>query len=521
MHRRRGALLAWGLAVAFVLGACHRSVGPPVTGGTLRVSVRDLGSLDPAATTGRGGLLAIEQLFDPLTRIDPRTGSARPAAATAWSASKDGLTWTFTLGTATFHDGTPVTAADFKAAFDRIARKATKSELAFQFESVKGFHAAKIDGTAQGLEGVQAVNATTLKIVLDRPFAELPVFLAHPALGPLPKSMIANPALLQRQPIGNGPFKMAGPRTPDRVVLARFDAYPGRNTYLDKLEIDLQGDSAQAWRDFLAKRTDVAEVPTDALAGARGRAGEGGFTPYWAALYYGPNTKSPKFANPSFRRAISLAIDRKRIADIVYGGTKEPATGLIPRGVRGFAPDACADCVTDLDRARQLIQTVFNGKPPEVIVDHLDDLTQQKVAESIVRDLQNVGVRASLRSHKSKDYLGFLQSGQHELAEYGWLAEVPSPDGFLAQQLRSGSVNNHTGFADAAFDSFIDTARATSDETARLAAYQKAETRAFQAMPLIPIVFFRNHIGVADRVHGLRIDGAGLFDAASVWVSRS
>jgi hypothetical protein len=39
-------------------------------------------------------------------------------------------------------------------------------------------------------------------------------------------------------------------------------------------------------------------------------------------------------------------------------------------------------------------------------------------------------------------------------------------------------------------------------------------------MPLIPIVFFRNHVGVAERVHGLRIDGAGLFDAALVWVNQ-
>jgi peptide/nickel transport system substrate-binding protein/oligopeptide transport system substrate-binding protein len=523
MPQRRGALLAWGLALALLLGACHSggSGGPPVSGGVLRVSVRDLGSLDPAATTGRGGLLAIEQLFDSLTAIDPSTGRAIPAAAASWATSADGLTWTFTLGAGTFHDGTPVTAADFKAAFDRIARKSTGSELAFQLESVRGFHAAKIAGTAQGLDGVQAVNDTTLKIVLDRPFAELPVFLAHPALGPLPKAMAANPALLQQQPIGNGPFKMAGPRTSDRVVLERFDAHAGRTAYLDRMEIDLQGDGAQAWRDFLAKRTDVAEVPTDALASGRGRAGTGGFTPYWAALYYGPNLRSPKFAKPEFRKAISLAIDRVRIADIVYGGTKEPATGMIPRGVTGYAADSCADCKKDTERARQLIQTAFGGKPPEVIVDHLDDLTQEKLAKAIVEDLQAVGLRASLRSHKSKDYLAFLQSGQHELAEYGWLSEVPSPDGFLAQQLRTGSVNNHTGFADPTFDSLIDQARAASDETARIDAYRKAEARALEVMPLIPIVFFRNHVGVAGRVHGLRIDGAGLFDAASVWVKGS
>ena len=524
MLRRRGALLAWGITLAVSLGACHGkggSAGPPVPGGTLRVSVRDLGSLDPASTTGRGGLLAIAQLFDPLTAIDPRTGDAVPAAASAWTTSPNGLTWWFTLRPETFHDGTPVTAGDFKAAFDRIARKATGSDVAFQLESVRGFQAAKIAGSAKGLDGVQALNPTTLRLMLERPFSELPVFLAHPALAPLPKSMIANPAALQQQPIGNGPFKMAAPRTPNQVVLERFDAHAGGTAYLNRVQIDLVNDGNQAWRDFLRKRTDVAEVPADALSSGDANRGNGGFTPFWAGLYYGPNLRSPKYAKPEVRRAISLAIDRKHIADVVYGGTKEPATGIIPRGVRGYEPAQCADCKQDMERARQLIQAAFNGKPPEMIIDHLDASPSREVADAIANDLKNVGLNVALRAHNSADYLRLLENGQHEIAELGWLAEVPSPDGFLAQQLRTGSPNNHTGFADPTFDSLIDQARANKDETARLDAYAKAEARTFEIMPLIPIVFFRNHVGVAERVHDLRVDGAGLFDAARVWVDKA
>jgi oligopeptide transport system substrate-binding protein len=522
MLRRRGALLAWGIALALALGACsHKGAeGPPVPGGTLRVSVRDLGSLDPASTTGRGGLLAIAQLFDPLTAIDRRTQTAVPAAAASWVTSPDGLTWSFSLKQQNFHDGTQVTAGDFKAAFDRIARKSTGSDVAFQLESVRGFQAAKIAGTATGLEGVVVMNPRTLKIVLERPFAELPLFLAHPALAPLPKAMIANPSLLQQQPIGNGPFKMAGPRTPNRVVLERYDGHTGGTAYLDRVQIDLVNDPNQAWRDYLRGRSDIAEVPNDALSSGAANRGNGGFTPFAAGLYYAPNLRSPKYAKPEVRRAISLAIDRKKIASEIYGGTKEPATGIIPRGVRGFAPAACADCVQDQDRARQLIQAAFGGKPPDMIIDHLDASPSREVALEIAKELKEVGLNVSRREYKSDDYLKLLEAGTHEIAELGWLAGVPSPDGFLAQQLRTGSPNNHTGFADRTFDGLIDQARAQRDEAARLEAYRKAEARAFEVMPLIPIVFFRNHVGVAERVHGLRIDGAGLFDAALVWVNQ-
>jgi len=522
MRRRRGALLAAPLAVGLLLAACSgKGGGSPVSGGTLKVSVRDLGSLDPATTTGGGGPLVVAQLFDSLTKIDPSTGRAKSSAASSWTVSADGLTWTFTIAPATFHDGTPVTAADFKAAFDRIAAKATGSEIAFQLEAVHGFHAAKIDGTASGLDGVQAVDATTLKIVLDRPFDELPVFLADPSLAPLPKAMIANPALLQSQPVGNGPFKMAGPRTPDKVMLERFDGHAGHKAYLDKVEVDLNGDATQAWRDFLAKRTDVAEVPSDAIADSAGKAGTGGFTPRWAALYYGLNLHSPVFVKGTLRLAVSLAIDRKHIADSVFGGTKEPATAIIPRGVRGFQEGLCPVCEQNQDRARQLIQETFGNKPPELIIDHIDAPTSQDVATSVAADLKDVGINAALRAHKSGDYLKFLQSGQAEIIELGWISDVPSPDAYLEHQLGGDSVDNHTGYGDAKFDSLIDKARAASDETARLDFYRQAEAQSYAAMPLIPIVFYRNHIGVADRVHGLLVDGAGIFDAAQVWVDHS
>ena len=522
MVRRRGALSAWGLALALALTACSGGGGSstPVPGGSLRVNVRDLGSLDPAATTGRGGLLVIAQLFDSLTSINPRTGEAIPGAAEKWTTSPNGLQWDFTLAAATFHDGTPVTAADFKAAFDRIANKGTGSDVAFQLETVQGFQAAKIAGSVLGLAGVTAVSPTMLRIVLERPFAELAEFLAHPALAPLPKSMLANPPALQQQPIGNGAFKMAGPRTNDRIVLERNETHAGGTAYLERVDVRLVGDPDGSWRDFLRKRADVSEVPTTALSN-RSQAGTGGFTPFWAALYYGPNLKNVKYAKPEVRKAISLAIDRRAIAETVYGGTKESASGLIPRGVRGYARDACAECKRDLDRARGLIQAAFGGNPPEMIIDHLNASPPVEVAKAVAGNLAEIGLRVALRAHNSTDYLKLLQNGQHEIAEYGWLAEVPSPDGFLAQQLRTGSANNHTGFSDGAFDALIDQARAAQTDAAALEGYRKAEQRALESMPLIPIVFYRNHIGVAERVHGLQVDGAGLFDAARVWVDQS
>lgn len=512
------------VALAALLAACSDAPAPrepetPAAGGTLRVSVRDLKSLDPAKARGPGASLVLAQVFDPLTRIDD-AGNAVPAAAEQWSTSSDGTTWTFTIAKASFHNGDPVSAYDFKFAFDRIVNKTLASEAAFQLEPVRGFKAARIDGTANTLSGVEVVNASTLRIILDRPFYDLPIYLSHAALGPVSQKVFnANSAEFAAKPVGNGAFRVAKPMTATGVTLARFDDHAGSTAYLDAMDVVVHQGADDGYRAYLREEVEIAEVPGIALESSRGRIGPEGFTPFWAAVYYGPNLRLDKFKNPEFRRAISMAINRAAISSAVYGGTKTPATGIIPLGIPGYPADRCRDCRFDPGAARDKIKQAFPSGAPEVVVDHLDAAVSREVAAAIAANLREVGLNVRLRSHASDAYLKLLESGQQELAELGWLAEVPSSDGFLAQQLRSGSPNNQVGFSDPAFDNAIDKARGTADQNDRRAQYRTAETRALAEMALIPIVFFRNHLAVAPDVRGFDLNGAGIFDASRVWLA--
>lgn len=527
MPRVRGSRLRALLALAVLaslLAACEDRPAPttnerPVAGGTLRVAVEGLNTLDPAKASGRGASLVLSQVFDSLTEIGP-SGTPEGAAAESWDTSRDGRTWTFKIARSSFHDGAAVTAYDFKFAFDRISSKAVASDAAFQLEPIQGFKAARIDGTARELTGVQVVNTFTLRIVLDRPFYELPIFLSHPALGPISQKVFnRDPGAFANRPIGNGPFNVASARTASGIQLRRFEDRAGSTALLDGIDVAVMSPN-DGWRAYREGRVDVAEVPAAAIESGRGAYGPTGFTPFWAAVYYGPNLRLGKFQQPEARRAISLAIDRAAIANRVYGGTKTAATGLIPRGITGFALQACPECISDVTRARTLVTQAFGSKPPEMIIDHLDLSPSREVAAAIAANLRDIGIPARTRAHESAEYLRTLQAGKQELAELGWLTEAPSPDGFLAQQLKTGSPNNQVGFSDSGFDGLIDRARGERDDERRRELYRQAEKRALERLPLIPIVFFRNHVAIAQRVRALRLDGAGLFDGALVWLAK-
>jgi oligopeptide transport system substrate-binding protein len=214
-----------------------------------------------------------------------------------------------------------------------------------------------------------------------------------------------------------------------------------------------------------------------------------------------------------------MAIDRDAIARTVYNGTKDPATGILPAGMRGFAPGACASCEFSRDRAARLLQSALGGDVPTIGIDHLNDATSKKVAAAIASDLNAAGVHAVLKPHTRREYLALLQAGKQDFAQLGWISDTPTPDGFLAEQLGGSSANNQTGYSDPAFDAAIVRARAARHEAERLGAYRAAEARALSAMPLVPIVFFRNRTAIASRVHDVVLNGAGVFDGAAVSIS--
>ncbi|MEO1443758.1 MAG: ABC transporter substrate-binding protein, partial [Chloroflexota bacterium] len=88
-------------------------------GSVLRVGMVSPVQLDPHLGTNDPEISFNRQIYDYLIDISP-SGELIPQLASDWTISEDGLTYTFNLVEATFHDGTPFTAADAVFSFNRI-----------------------------------------------------------------------------------------------------------------------------------------------------------------------------------------------------------------------------------------------------------------------------------------------------------------------------------------------------------------------------------------------------------------
>src|ERR1700719_3988176 len=119
MTRRHAlGLIALGLAAAAPRPATAAGTEGQLTWG-VHVSLAPIW-FDPADVSGViTPFMVLYALHDAMVKLMPGQSPA-PSLAEAWSASKDGLTYDFTLRQGTlFHNGDPVTAEDVKFSFER------------------------------------------------------------------------------------------------------------------------------------------------------------------------------------------------------------------------------------------------------------------------------------------------------------------------------------------------------------------------------------------------------------------
>src|SRR6266849_5247006 len=125
-HRTLVAVLAAAITVGALM-AVVPGAGPaaetPRRGGVLLAAIgADAPSLDPHQEQTFATIELVAPLYSTLIQIDPLDyPKIIGDVATEWKIAPDGLTYTFKLRQGIrFHDGSPLTAADVKASYEKI-----------------------------------------------------------------------------------------------------------------------------------------------------------------------------------------------------------------------------------------------------------------------------------------------------------------------------------------------------------------------------------------------------------------
>ncbi|HXJ84327.1 MAG TPA: ABC transporter substrate-binding protein [Candidatus Methylomirabilis sp.] len=440
-----------------------------------------------------------------------------PALAQFWKASRDGLTWTFTLRKGVkFHHGREVTAEDVVYSLTRLVDPRVKSGSADLFSTIKGAQEFR-EGKAKQISGLQALGPQTVQVSLTEALTPFVSILAVGHAKIVPKEVVEQQGeAFGAHPIGTGPFKLVSWEHGKEIVLAAnpdyFDGPPKLARVVYRI---FPGEAFDAMYDaFQQGRLEDTPIPTQnyqkLVAASRYVYVK---RPMLSVRFYGFNTRVKPFDDRRVRQALIHAIDREALVDQVHLGRYTLAQGILPPGTLAFNPKLTGYAY-DPRAARELLaQAGYPGGrafPPIAIWSGTNNEKVLQEHAQIKKYLAAVGIQAEFHYETNwPTFSALLAQGKFPMFLYAWFADVPHPDNFLFKLFFSRSPRNFTGYANRTVDELLLQAKAESDLPKQTELYRQAERLVVDDAPVMPFWHYTYERFFQPYVRSVEVNGLG------------
>lgn len=325
-HRtRQGLVVALGLCVLMALGSSPLAQEQPRAGGELLLAVpSEPPSYDGHREETFGLIHPVAPFYSLLLRVDPADPNKIVGdLAETWTVSDDGLTYTIKIRKGVkFHDGSPLTAKDIKASYDKII---------FPPEGV----ASTRKGQYEAIETIEAPDDHTVHFRLKWPSASMLSGLASPWNFIYKADILAKDIhWYENNIMGSGPFLFVEHVRGSHLVGKRNSNYWEKGKpYLDGYRAIFISDTAARVAALRGERVHIefrglAPKQRDELVKALGPKITVQESPWDCILLVAVNHERKPFDDTRVRRALTLALDR-------YEGSKVLSQIAIVKEVAG------------------------------------------------------------------------------------------------------------------------------------------------------------------------------------------
>ncbi len=509
---------------------------------------------DPQLTiTDAAQLKYMRLMFEGLTSINEK-GKWEKALMKKYKIDKDDdktFSIIVDLKLSRWSDGRTVQAGDFVYSWKRLLDPDQKHEGASLLYDIKNAKAAKMGDASIDDVGIAAVDTYTIsiefesKIDLDNFFEKM----ASIAVVPLREDVITRYgetwARKTTSIITNGPFIPKSMVSGSEIKLERSSYYylsPDKEEALDKYVIPYRLWNTYATGDAAAQLSALTsggifydgEIALDQRAAY---ADSAVITDMMGTHTYMFNTQNSLFQKAEVRQALSLALDREAIANIVTYA--KAATGFIPykvydadsktqfREVGGNVISTSAD----VSKAQSLLSSAGVTKGSFTIKVRNDEV-DIAVADYVkgvwsglgfTVDVEVMGTKKNSNDCQDDLFQDAFEAGDFDVIAYDMM--MFSPDAFSALAPFSAAYSgngvdmnsetydlygNVSGYENEAYDALIDQANTTYDRGERAAILHQAETQLLADMPVCPLFFLQDAYMFSNEISGIKTDYYGM-----------
>jgi peptide/nickel transport system substrate-binding protein len=520
---------AFGLVIAAgLLWAGQAAAQAPVRGGTLNFAiVAEPPHYDCHSNTTFGHTHAVAPHYSTLLKFHGKTyPDVVGDLAQSWSASPDGLSYTFKLYPGIkFHDGSPLTSADVKASYERIMRPP------------QGIVSARQAYYAD-FRPIETPDETTVVFKLKTPVAGVLPLLASPFNCIYSAAKLAqNPRYPDTEIMGSGAFTFVEHVRGSSWTAKRFDQYfkPGQ-PYLDGYKAFFVK-SANVLPGLLGGQFDAefrfrSPSERDQLVQKMGDKVWVKEQPLVSALIIIFNTKRKPFDNERVRQALSLAVDRwtagealGKISAIRYvGGAVRPGyemalpeSELVKLPGYGKDPAAARAEATKLLKEAGIEQLTFKLHNRS----GTDPYTSAGVY--LVDQWRRIGVTAQHEQFETAQYQSALSNGGFDVAIEFISDYTDDPTAQFTKLLsRKASAVGYSNHEDGKIDQLYEAQRRAVDPAERRRIVNELDAYTITAANVVPFLWFQRIVVMPTQLKGWYAMPSHYLgqDLSDVWLER-
>jgi oligopeptide transport system substrate-binding protein len=412
---------------------------------------------------------------------------------------KSGLKWS---------DGQPLTAQHFADGILRSCSPDVASPYQYilgasilgikgcdEYFGAKGTAEAPKSPTPEELKalrdavGVKALDDTTLQVTLLQPKATFSTIMSLWSAFPARLDVIEKYGEKWTDPgniVVNGPYTITEFVPKDHVTLA-----PNPNWALEpkptiqKLTVKFIDDTSVAFRAYQTGEIDIVNFPESEIPTVKAN-------PKLSEAYLLEGTgridsiemqlKDPTLAKFNVRLALSRAIDRETLNNVVYNGASIPATYWLVQGIPGYQGNGPFESIIGYDPEAAKKALADAGYPngqgfPDMKLLMRDDAVQRALGEFLQNQWKTVlNVNIGLEFVDAKTRSSRFNSQDFQLFRGGWQIDYPDPENPLIGLFDTGGGNNQYNCSDPDIDAKLKAAATETNEAARIKLLQDAET---------------------------------------------
>jgi peptide/nickel transport system substrate-binding protein len=367
----------------------------------------------------------------------------------------------FTLRENAFwHDGVQITADDVVFTYDTIISPKIFTPYADEFRKV---------------ESVKTLSKFTVEVKYKEPYFKALESWMMPIL---PQHILQNEKDLMTSkfnfaPVGSGDYMIKKIEASQDIELFANPRYFIHSPRIDKVVYRFLPDSSTQFLMLKTGKLDIGgltplqlEKQLDSDFKKRYQIIE---KPDNSYTYLGFNLQNPKFQNPKVREALSLAINRQELVDIIFLGHARVCTGPFLPDSFAFNPDVKIP-LQDIKRAKQLlIEAGYSDKNPLKfeIATNSNNRLRMYAAEIIQQQLLKIGVETKIKGMEWQAFLNTVVTpGKFETVLLGWGLSV-MPDAFTiwhGSQVGKKGGFNFISYKNPKVDDLIEKAEKTVDK---------------------------------------------------------